>query len=205
MTAAMRLLGLIPAKAPTPTRPRSGWCEDLAGFDDQHDEEEDDGLDEVPSGPPPTPARLWGLEPDGEGGWSTLDGRPAMPGRDLHIVKGRRGLYRLLDITPEAADPYIEMIETAPTFDADDFNRLAYPEGGPLWDPVTRTLANWPGRPDTTPFPTSCAPPPAAPTPSLSPLLQTPPPCGFGFRSLDSYLGNDHSFPAIVFSHTAQM
>jgi hypothetical protein len=144
IATAMRLLGLAPART--------------------RDPEEDEEPDEPPSG------ERWGMHWDPEGeAWRTPDGRPAMPGRDLAVVHTPGGPARCLE-TAEMAEAWPDMI---PGFDATEpdhlhqFNRLAYPQGGPQWDPRTRTLWYWgaPGGAASVKAAVPAGPGPATPPP----------------------------------------
>ena len=118
LAAALRLLGLAPARPPrTPAE------------------------EPAPEPPPPSGER-WGLLPDGDGGWLTPDGRPAMPGRDVSVIAAPGGPVRLVDIFPEEVDDaQLEFLEGLSLPEVAELNYAGRVCGyGEQWDPRSRTL-----------------------------------------------------------------
>jgi hypothetical protein len=121
--AAMRLLGMVPCRAlaSEPGAVPAG--------------------ERVPGG---LPAVMRDVLLDDEGEWVAPDGLPVMPGRPLAVADAPGGPVRVLDIDPATVPAsFLEGLDDFDRAQAHDFNRAAYPSGGPQWDPVTRTLGCW--------------------------------------------------------------
>jgi hypothetical protein len=150
ISAAMRLLGLAAQRVPAaasnkPEGAKSAPSPGRAPATGRKKKEE------TPEQPEIDEARVWELWrmcPDDEGDWQWTDGELAMPTRDVHVVAAAGGPIRLIDITPEEANPdLLAGFDAMTAEEAHAFNHLAYPTGGLQWDWRTRTLWIWEGPP----------------------------------------------------------
>lgn len=145
--AAIRLVTPMPEEAPAPA-PAPGKAAPARASGSGRKKKEEEPPPAQPEVDPASVRALWGMRPDHEGDWEWDDGRLVMPDRDLYVVPGPKGPIRLIDITPEEANPdLLATLDAMSSEEAQAFNRMAFPTGGLQWDTHTRTLWLWEGPP----------------------------------------------------------